>query len=404
PFGLPFLEQLDRALVSLYQRIEELWRSAPDAEEIVLHSADLETAVENLPPPSNPCSSVSLFTQLVRGGADGPNDGQGPPGAWEGRGPALVARSYLTGFGKYFSRFLYLLPAEVLSDLRATNRRLTDQELAEICGDANFNANLHPALLPDELAYPTAEGAGGEQIATWDLRVEPDPEDVHRLRLVRASSGKEIVPVDLGFLNPRMRPPLFQLLSRFTPSISFNLPLPESPGTGVGEGGDGRSTASGGVEYRPRITYRGRLILARRRWRITHEAFPYRRSGEGEGEYFLRLQEWRQGLGLPAEVFVRIDLLPPSAGDSGNAPREPAAGPVRQHLYKPQYLDFECPLLVHLFEKTGESLRRFRMSFEERLPAHEHLIPAGSGDGLDDERYAVEMVFQIDSAGGGMDV
>ena len=66
-------------------------------------------------------------------------------------------------FGKYFSRFLYLLPDEVEKDLVASNRRLTRSELAEICGDASYNADLHPPLLPEEIAYPTAEG-GSEDL------------------------------------------------------------------------------------------------------------------------------------------------------------------------------------------------------------------------------------------------
>ena len=104
-------------------------------------------------------------------------------------------------------------------DLVASNRRLTRSELAEICGDASYNADLHPPLLPEEIAYPTAEGGSAEggsardQISVSDLAMEPDPRSPFRVRLVNVTTGREVIPVDLGFRNPRMRPLLFQMLS-----------------------------------------------------------------------------------------------------------------------------------------------------------------------------------------------
>lgn len=366
PFGLPFLREIDRGFVRLKARIGELWRQQPEAEALELDRGDLEAAVGHLPPLEVDCGSVSLFTQYVHGGAA---DG----------GPALVARGYLAGYGKYFSRFLYLLPEAVLEELRQGNRGLTDQELAEICGNSQFNANLHPSLLPAELGYPTGESTDGRQIPAAELGVGRDPASPHRLRLLRGthpdSGEKTVIPVDLGFLNPRMRPPLFQLLSRFTPVASFGLPLPDSPD-------EGSEAAQGpeGVIYRPRITYRSRLVLARRQWRVDVRHFPTPRADETDADFFCRLRAWRLELGLPSEVFLRVDVR-----------RAARPGEVRQHLYKPQYLDFDDPLLVDLLVRTCESLDAAVLGFEERLPAHEHLVASEDG-----ERWATEMIFQLD--------
>ena len=298
------------------------------------------------------------------------------------------------------------MPEQVLEDLQENNRQITDQELAEICGDANFNANLHPPLLPRELSYPTGESGDREhQIPSCDLLVKPDPDNAHRLILVRKSNQKRVIPVDLGFLNPRMRPFLFQLLSRFAPGLNFNLPIPDSP-TAM------RDDTFSGMRYRPRISYEGKLILARRQWQITHDLFPSQKPQESAADYFLRIQDWYQQQGLPQEVFVRVTLLP-SHGISGPhtaakapeaAPEAPepsakaskaqAKTPVREHLYKPQYIDFTNPLLVDLLARMADSLERFFFTFEERLPAHEHLPSHGK------DRYACEMIFQADFPGG----
>lgn len=387
PFGLELVEKLNQARHGLVRRIRDLWRTAPDAEEIVLERRDLEELAAGLPDLEEPFRSVSLFTQLV-------------PGTVPGMPPGLVLDEVLIGFGKYFSRFLYLLPGEVEKDLVASNRRLTRSELAEICGDASFNGDLHPPLLPAEIAYPTAEGGSArEQISVADLRVEPDPRCPFRVRLVHATTGREVIPVDLGFRNPRLRPLLFQMLSRMTPVAAFvlNPPLrPEEPE----DAGNGGREAPGRVIHRPRVTYRGRLVLARRRWTLPQILFPGRDRQESEAGYFLRIQRWREELGLPEEVFVRIvDLkgesrVPPEKMWPGQVPPgklSPGRKPgFRDHLGKPQYVDFRNPLLVDLFSRMTENLEAFEVVLEERLPGRDQLISS------DEERFVTEMILQVD--------
>ena len=386
PFGLELIARLQRARAGLERRILELWQADPGAEEIALRPEDLEAATAGLPPVTEPCRSVSIFGHLLDG--------------WRGEGePGLVASNFLPGFGKYFSRFLYLLPEEVEQSLVVSNRGLTEERLTEICGDASFNANLHPPLLPWEMSYPTGEsGTAEEQIFGSDLWVEAVPGDPHRLRLRLGRGGPEVIPVDLGFLNPRMRPPLFQLLARFSPAASFSLPLPEAlqaptsgppPAAGSGEAAEPR------VQLRPRITF-GRLILARRRWKLFSGDLPRRTRGERDGAFFLRLQAWRETVGLPPEVFVRVDVPPQLAGEGPAPGKRRPRQQVREHLYKPQYVDFANPILVDVFSRLGEGLSAFMATFEECLPARRHLIRA------DGEGYATEQVLQLDfpQAGG----
>ncbi|HEX8430241.1 MAG TPA: lantibiotic dehydratase, partial [Longimicrobium sp.] len=216
PFELEFITAMTTARTRLTEAFALRWREAPDAEEISVTAAEVEAALSGVENSDSLCRSVGSFAVLAPRGDD----------------PFLVlgGGSYTVGYGKYFSRFLYMLPDEVQEMVRRDNAALTGELLAEICGDAQFNANLHPPLLRWEISYPTGEGGvADEQLRSSDLRVELSPEDPHNLLLRHAPTGARVVPVDLGFLNPRMRPPLYQLLSRFTPPATFSPYLPDTP-------------------------------------------------------------------------------------------------------------------------------------------------------------------------------
>ena len=125
------------------------------------------------------------------------------------------------------------------------------------------------------------------------------------------------------------------------------------------------------------MTYRGWLVLARRRWTLPQPLFPSRDRRESEAGYFLRIQRWREELGLPEEVFVRIvDLkreprvLPETMGPGqvlqGKKPPGKLPG-LRDHLVKTQYIDFRNPLLVDLFRRMTENLETFQVILEERV-------------------------------------
>ncbi|HEV7590231.1 MAG TPA: hypothetical protein VGO40_19080, partial [Longimicrobium sp.] len=334
------------------------------------------------------------------------------------------------------------------------------------------------------------------------IGVEPDPEDPDTLRLVHAPTGRRVVPVDLGFLNPRMRPPLYQLVSRFTPPAMFGPPIPESPEprrpraaapeepaaeavdadtVAVGGGdadtagaapavdadtavADTARAAADGIEIppaeppppprilaRPRVTFEGSLVLARRRWVVPGELFPQREPHEAAADFFVRANRWRREAGIPETSYVRINPLPEppaakpgepagaqaeadaaaeaqaAAAAAGEVPgyeapvpeqaeeehEEPAAAaegaageaaegaegaektpakprtPGSRDLHKPQFIDFGNPLLVGLMGKMGANLKGWQAIVEERLPAREGL-PRHEG-----KAYATELVVQL---------
>jgi hypothetical protein len=324
------------------------------------------------------------------------------------------------GYGKYFSRFLHLLPEVVTETLKEHNQSLSAHRIAEICGDAHFNANLHPPLLDWEISYPTGESGPTEnRIVTADLAVRRDQHDQHRLALWEVSSGRRIVPVDLGFLNPRMRPPLFQLLSRFTPACNISIRIPDSVERQfqiTSTGSTVRPTkAEPSIEkviYRPRVILDEGIVIARRRWQIPSAFCPRKVTSMRQSEYFLQLQKWRRILKIPDEVFVRVQPVPAfnhtamekQAAQIEDAEKQPAekipapGGAIVQpkrtklaskDLYKPQYIDFCNPLLVELFQHLPSSMERYNLLIEERLPSSNQLFQIG------EERYSTEFVLQL---------
>ena len=515
----------------LTEVIRRKWDAARDAEAIDLTPQEVDEALQGVETLSAVPRSMGAFCLMV-------------PAEREGEDPVFILHgsSYTAGYGKYFSRFLYMLPDDVQEDVRRANAALTGELLAEICGDAQFNANLHPPLLRWEISYPTGEsGATEDQLRSSEILVQPDAEDPQNLALVHGPTGRRVIPVDLGFLNPRMRPPLYQLLSRFTPPVMYAPPIPDSPepprtqdkpkldadgvavhpadavdavqaqdadtvrnppADTVGRDADtverapgadtverapgadtverdadtverapGADTVAGPAEaapkveqkppvinYRPRITFGGSVVLARRRWTVPGVLFPQRRPDESAPDFFLRINRWRVENGIPETVYLRMMPLPeprpqkagepPAAEAPVEAPAEipgyeapageaeelvedehdeaavaeaePAAAdaPAKEgeaeavgaqklgvedkkrktqqsrDFFKPQFIDFANPLLVGLCGKVAQGLKTFSATLEERYPDREQLPRHG------DASFATELVVQLYFPGG----
>ena len=381
PFGLPVVDAIRKANDGLTALLRQRWGQKPTAEEIVLERHELAAAVESLPEPQDPCLSVSVFVQML-------------PGAARDGGPAMLISNYLKGFGKYFSRFLGVLPPSLQARIQDNNRQLSDAYLAEISGNSNFNANLHPPLVDHEVAYPTGESDGhGQPLLTTELFVEPSARDPHALVLRHGPSGRQVIPLDLGFQNPRMRPPLYQLLSSLAPACNFFMQVPDTLFTldQVAAEDPDAPYPIPPVAYRPRIVYDGRLVVARRRWAVRADVFPRRGERETDLEYFTRVQHWRLEHGLPEEVFLSVRVVPVRKAEGSESPSEIKAHQrQRDRLHKPQYIDFRNPLLVDLFGRATENVESFQVFLYERLPGREHLVQHG------EDHYVTESVLQVD--------
>ncbi len=356
-----------QAIRNAHRRITELigkrWKAAGRASEIFITREDIEAVSQGVAPrPADPMS-FSVFACLV-------------PRPGELEGGMIVApgaRGY-SGFGKYFSRFLYLLPQGVLDDLRQQHDCGTGLVLAEIAGDQAFNANLRPPIRSTEISYPSGDRVGcDEAISVADLDVVPDQAGV-RLDLVHRPSGRRVLPVDLCFMNPAARPPLYRLLRAFSPVSEAHLDI---PWRSVED-----AEPEDGVLQRPRIIFGKTVVIARHAWVVKLSALP-RREEVGASGYFRRLRRFRTHHDLPEQAYARAIEWPwrEAKGDRFGL------GDLR----RPQYIDFRSPLLVDLLEHYQSLGPDRALVFEECLPDSDQLPRDASG-----LSWVTEAILQVD--------
>ncbi len=360
PLGLEALERRSAAKTRLAELVGERWAAASLGGELHLSTADLDRILEEtgISAPRGQGGSVSMYLDLFRGEA-------GEPSA------VLRGGSYFFGYGKFFSRFLYLFPADFEDDLLRRNRQLCSPDaLAEINDDANFNPNLHPPLTEEEIRYPAADprSAGGGLLPS-DLVLRRDG-SADRLMLFHPPSGRRILPVDTGFLNSDARPPLYRLLGAFTPAPSFTFELPKNAG-------DASPAGKEQIRRRPRVVFNRRLVLARQAFEVPACLFPRKEAKETELSYFRRIDGWRRTAGIPREVYAHFERSAGSVAPLGDA-------------RKPQFVDFASPLLVELFAALPPEGDDWVLMLEERLPGPGDLAATEAGP------VVTELVVELD--------
>lgn len=368
PFQLDIVRRLRAASDRVMECLWSSWVATPDALEVDLSPEVLADALADLGVASSSYSSASLFGQIIA--MDG-----------DDHSVRIISAKdhYPIGFGKFSSRFLHVMPDWMQRTILSDNVRHAGNDviLAELCADAFFNANLHPRILPAEISCPVVDGDGrSDRLSVTDLDVIRDPSDAHALQLIHRSSGKRVIPVDVGFVSLRRRPLLYQLMARFCPAGDAYAPLPELLAD-VEPGDDAL------VRYRPRFTYADRVVLSRRRWMVPGALLPVRAMGEPDLDYFLRVRRWRTANGIDEQVFAIVHPEPgaDTDGDEGRS----------RDWRKPQFIDFTSPLLVALFEKLPGGLSHFTLELQERYPDAASL-PAFAG-----QHYASELVLQFDA-------
>jgi hypothetical protein len=377
PFGLIVIRRQFEAVLRMQQLIKTLWSKNPSAEELRITPAEMAFALSEVSDPPPECHSVAVFCQII------PRPEAGDEPYVVVAGPQLAQ-----GYGKFLSRFAYILGHEFTERILADNERLTEDHLSEVAGDADFNANLHPPLLPYEIGYPTSVSpASGPrtQIACTDLEVRRHLSDPDALILVHRATGRRVLALDMGFMNPLMRPALYQLLTSFVPPGHVTVPMPDDLPRAPGMGAR--------VTSRPRIVYDGAVVLARRRWTLDADAFPAQSETQSEVDYFISIGAWRAAHGIAPRVFVRVLAARPNG-----KPVKADEAPQRRSrdLHKPQYIDFESPLFVQLFARIRGPLTDARVVLEEALPDTEHLPRVGS------QAFAYELVLHVDSRSPGL--
>ncbi len=295
-----------------------------------------------------------------------------------------VLNAAFTGYGKMISRFLHILPGTVTDDVRTWNLSLAggDSLFVEDCDASYFNANLHPPLMPCEIRMPGGHNSlpPGQQLPITDFTVQYHPEK-EEIQLRHTPTGKRAYVFDLGFQGHGGRSQLFQLLEKFTRSIHIS-PWPVTSAVNTHFEEEDAADGEKKVRVLPRIVYEDRVILKRKSWNVPRALIPLRKPHETDADYFVAVNEWRTALGIVDEVFIFVSPR------TEQAPADPALRrKAGRDDYKPQYIHFNNPLLVNLFEKLVAKVP-VTLKIEEMLPHSGHLATIGG------EKFVTEYVVQ----------
>jgi len=253
----------------------------------------------------------------------------------------LVLNGTSSGYGRMFSRFLSYFDPNITKKILDQNITLFKNKIVSELTDASvFNANMHHPLTEYEIILPGSHNlSDNKKIKITDINIKYSTEQ-ERLLLIEKKSGKEIALLDLSFEDRNTRSSIYRLLSNFSYSEFANnsklLTLLNKRILSMQK--------KKNIKVVPRIIYKEKIILQRKRWVLSKESIPVSVPGEKDYSYFIKVNTWRMTHSIPNEIFIIIK------GEK-----------------KPQFISFTNPFLVKLFVKIISQASK-NCIIEEMLP------------------------------------
>jgi|GEM_PF-4545028 len=296
----------------------------------------------------------------------------------ENKTESCVLNAVFCGFGKLFSRFLYVLDTDLMSSIREhiKNTLPADILTCETADTSVMNANMHPAIMDYEITMPFGNSILPEEkrIPISRVLIKYD-KDTHELKLMDSITKKIIYVYYLGFQSFDYRSKLFQMLIPFS---NFKQPLIYTFTEMVNTKFDkvNNITDDAPIKIKPRITYEDTIVIQRKTIIVSQAKLPPGNSNLNDPDYFIFVQKWQQELNLPSMVFVRIML-----------PKDDTRHLFGDHDRKPQFIDFRNAFLVKRFEKICSKAKN-GLEITEMLPSYEHLLSDN------DEKFVTEFLVE----------
>ncbi len=308
----------------------------------------------------------------------------------------LVLNGSFGGYGKLFSRFLHILKADVNESLKEFNSSLENEEeiFLESCDSSYFNANIHPPIMEHQIWAPGSHNSlpPEKQLAVTDFIIRLNKKE--EIELIHRPSKRKAFVFDLGFQAINGRSRLYQLLVSFSKQRNYYLyPLNAAINEFIlnrNQAKDGGKLQTGKINVYPRVVFAERLIIQRKRWSIPKDLVPVKKPHETDYDYFMRINLWRKKWEIPNEVFVKVNPHGRNIQELNLAQEE--LRKVGRDDYKPQYIHFDNPLLIRLFERLTRRIPSL-MSIEEMLPNSDQLLS------IEGKSYVTEYVAQWNVGG-----
>lgn len=282
--------------------------------------------------------------------------------------------SITVGYSKMYSRFLNIKEHQkTLDEARLWNAQLmqTNELFIENQDESFANSNIHPTLIPYQVQLKNTQKIpeGTQPVALDELKIRFNQRS-EEIELVHHQSGKFCRVFDLDFQTIEGRSEMFKFLSIFDISEAplyfdilekVNQPYIHKDKTYT----------------LPRVVFESQVILQRKTWVIPQKFLPQKYPNTSSSQYFLEVNQWRQAQGIPHQVFARLNQ-----NDLPKTTSQPS-----KDLFKPQFIDFNNPLIFRIFEKLIKKITS-SLIIEEALPAPKGHVPNN------DQTFASEFVVQ----------
>jgi hypothetical protein len=331
PLGVPLVDSLSAAHGRLRAALRSL--AADGHPEVCLSLDALREVAEAVPRCQSDEYSFALFCHLTEGDV---------------RRLLIPGGKVAVGFGKYYSRFCGILDPSLRAQILESATHFGG-DISEVFHCQQFNANIHEALTPTVIAYPNSpRPSGWPTIHVRDLMVQASGASDDELELRSRVTGELVRPVDLGFISPRQRPPLLQLLTRFGPQRGFTIGYPQ-PGEYIPLGESGRLGF-------PRLNFGRSLTLSRRQWRFSCKGIPVPPAGSFDRIAHQAVVRWSRSCGVPDGFYATFH--------SG------VSGEIHQNrVEKAQFFQLSDPLMSEYFVRLASQSSFGCVVVEEAVPS-----------------------------------
>ena len=278
-----------------------------------------------------------------------------------GEHPLCIVNNLTPGFGKNISRFLNFYPVAAQSLRETVRGRFPDANVVEIKDASLHNTNLYPTLGNASVAIPgvSSEKADLSKIHLKNLFLRINE---HNELVIQDQAGRSIIPIDFAMEGIQRKSALAQFFNLFNPADSPGVAWTRMVENFYTERPKGDQ---GALVVVPRLCFGPHLVLKRKKWIVKKKVILKLLGANGRWENFAALQQWRQDHQIPREVYVKISHSTKHTTDH----------------YKPQYINFEIPLLAEYFVSLVNKADAL-ISLTEMLPQVEDILPEANGQRL----------------------
>jgi len=289
----------------------------------------------------------------------------------ESNNPVLIINGESSGYGKNLSRFLaYFDPKvsfEIIERLKVNH---PEAIIADVHDASIHNSNTYPPFTDHYIEIPGNEPdpRAIKKIPLTDLFLKIEKDDV----ILTLGNGQKIIPFNFSMENINRKSALIKFFDLFSVSSQRSLLVMEIARNYFTTK---LIQSENMIKALPRVLYGENIVLGRRKWLVKKTMFYDLLSLQPFDKFsiskYLQIAKWRTAHGIPTEVFVKIKKR---VNDSYSS-------------YKPQYINFEVPLLVACFISLLEDATEI-IEITEMLPGSDNLSKNSAGN-----KYVQEFVL-----------